>query len=278
MEIKLQSTITCPNCGHKKEETMPTDACQYFYECEKCKQVLKPKQGDCCVYCSYGSVACPPIQQDKKCCWQTENKEAQPLTIRVGIMCLKAKGTGVSLPSATTKKFNSKMPLTIAHYEHYLMNFLSGKCTIKQGQYKIHFGLSSVSTSLSFRSLKRLLKSFPSMLYVTFFSMRKTISVIHHFFQILLWILSLILIWSCICFCRYQKELRRELSEKKYLLLIDSSEIQGWIQNIYTNRKQLIQQIFEVLLWLLYCMLFSGLFLLLFQGNLQSHPEYIHVQ
>ena len=80
MEIKLQSTITCPNCGHKKEETMPTDACQYFYECEKCKQVLKPKQGDCCVYCSYGSVACPPIQQDKKCCWQTKNKEAQPLT------------------------------------------------------------------------------------------------------------------------------------------------------------------------------------------------------
>ena len=71
MEIKLQSVITCPNCGYKKEETMPTDACQYFYECEKCKQVLKPKQGDCCVYCSYGTVPCPPIQQDKKCCWQT---------------------------------------------------------------------------------------------------------------------------------------------------------------------------------------------------------------
>lgn len=59
----------------------------------------------------------------------------------------RVKGTGVSLPSATTKKFNSKMPLTIAHYEHYLMNFLSGKCTIKRGQYKIHFGLSSVSKS-----------------------------------------------------------------------------------------------------------------------------------
>ena len=64
MEVILQSTISCPNCGNKKEETMPTDACQYFYECEKCKQVFKPKQGDCCVYCSYGSVACPPIQQD----------------------------------------------------------------------------------------------------------------------------------------------------------------------------------------------------------------------
>ena len=68
MEIKLQSTITCHNCGHKKEETMPTDACQYFYECENCKTVLKPQQGDCCVYCSYWSEKCPPIQQDEKCC------------------------------------------------------------------------------------------------------------------------------------------------------------------------------------------------------------------
>jgi hypothetical protein len=68
MKPILQSTITCPKCGHSKEETMPADACQYFYECEKCKQVLKPKQGDCCVYCSYGSVACPPVQQGKGCC------------------------------------------------------------------------------------------------------------------------------------------------------------------------------------------------------------------
>ena len=58
MEIKLQSVITCPNCGYKKEETMPTDACQYFYECENCKKRLKPLQGDCCVYCSYGTVPC----------------------------------------------------------------------------------------------------------------------------------------------------------------------------------------------------------------------------
>ena len=40
MEIILQSTITCPNCGHKKEETMPTDACQYFYECENANKFL----------------------------------------------------------------------------------------------------------------------------------------------------------------------------------------------------------------------------------------------
>lgn len=63
MTLILQSTLTCPNCGVGKAETMPTDACQYFYECTGCKTLLKPKPGDCCVFCSYGSVSCPPIQQ-----------------------------------------------------------------------------------------------------------------------------------------------------------------------------------------------------------------------
>ena len=66
--VILQSVITCPNCGAKKEETMPTDACAYFYQCDNCSADLKPKEGDCCVYCSYGSVPCPPIQLDKECC------------------------------------------------------------------------------------------------------------------------------------------------------------------------------------------------------------------
>ncbi|MBL4642396.1 MAG: hypothetical protein JKY44_02270 [Flavobacteriaceae bacterium] len=67
MKIQLKSTITCPKCGHKKENEMPTDACQFFYECENCKVVLKPNQGDCCVYCSFGTVPCPPIQENKSC-------------------------------------------------------------------------------------------------------------------------------------------------------------------------------------------------------------------
>jgi len=66
--VELKSTLTCPNCGYSKDEIMPTDACQFFYECEKCKTVLRPKQGDCCVYCSYGTVKCPPIQAGDKCC------------------------------------------------------------------------------------------------------------------------------------------------------------------------------------------------------------------
>jgi hypothetical protein len=61
--MKLNSTITCWECGYKKEEVMPTDACQFFYECENCHTILKPLEGDCCVYCSYGNVACPSVQE-----------------------------------------------------------------------------------------------------------------------------------------------------------------------------------------------------------------------
>lgn len=66
--IVLQSTITCPVCEHKQEETMPADACLFFYECTNCKSRLKPTEGDCCVFCSYGSVKCPPIQLGTSCC------------------------------------------------------------------------------------------------------------------------------------------------------------------------------------------------------------------
>ena len=60
--MHLRSTITCPVCRHTEEESMPQDSCQFFYECKGCGTLLKPKAGDCCVYCSYGSVACPPVQ------------------------------------------------------------------------------------------------------------------------------------------------------------------------------------------------------------------------
>lgn len=58
----LTSELTCPSCGARHRETMPVDACIYFYECTACGSLLRPKPGDCCVFCSYGSVPCPPVQ------------------------------------------------------------------------------------------------------------------------------------------------------------------------------------------------------------------------
>ena len=60
--VILDSVITCPHCGFAKREEMPVDACQFFYQCEGCGVRLRPKHGDCCVFCSFGSVPCPPKQ------------------------------------------------------------------------------------------------------------------------------------------------------------------------------------------------------------------------
>ena len=59
--MMTKSVITCPYCGVSKAEAMPVDACRFFYECTGCGARLKPKAGDCCVFCSYGSVPFPPI-------------------------------------------------------------------------------------------------------------------------------------------------------------------------------------------------------------------------
>jgi hypothetical protein len=61
----LASTLTCPQCGHRSAETMPTDACLFFHVCAGCGARLMPKAGDCCVFCSYGSMPCPPVQAER---------------------------------------------------------------------------------------------------------------------------------------------------------------------------------------------------------------------
>ena len=60
----LEATITCPECGATALETMPTNACVFFYDCTGCGVTLRPLPGDCCVFCSYSEHVCPP----KQCC------------------------------------------------------------------------------------------------------------------------------------------------------------------------------------------------------------------
>lgn len=57
------STLRCPHCGKRSFDQMPAHASVFFYDCPRCTQVLKPRNGICCVYCSYGDVPCPPRQR-----------------------------------------------------------------------------------------------------------------------------------------------------------------------------------------------------------------------
>ncbi len=60
--VVTRATITCPVCAAAREEEMPVDACQFFYECTSCGSLLRPKEGECCVFCSYADRRCPPKQ------------------------------------------------------------------------------------------------------------------------------------------------------------------------------------------------------------------------
>jgi hypothetical protein len=47
--MQLESTLTCPSCGHRSVETMPTDACVFFYAARAAGRGLSP---------SLATVAC----------------------------------------------------------------------------------------------------------------------------------------------------------------------------------------------------------------------------
>ena len=67
--METLSDLTCPACGFAERLEMPTNACVVLHECAGCHTTLKPRADLCCVFCSYGSVPCPPVQiGDMDCC------------------------------------------------------------------------------------------------------------------------------------------------------------------------------------------------------------------
>lgn len=69
--VLQESDVTCPECGNTTSVSMPEDACVYFWECPECGSIVKPRNDDCCVCCSYGTVPCPPVQKQRTCCQNT---------------------------------------------------------------------------------------------------------------------------------------------------------------------------------------------------------------
>ncbi|GIW06077.1 MAG: hypothetical protein KatS3mg060_0882 [Dehalococcoidia bacterium] len=65
MRIRRRAILRCPLCGAEHRETMPADYCQIVYRCAACGATLRPRPGDCCVYCSYADSLCPPKQRER---------------------------------------------------------------------------------------------------------------------------------------------------------------------------------------------------------------------
>jgi hypothetical protein len=61
--IQIVSTVKCIVCGHKETQRMPCYAAKTYYQCPSCNHILRPLENKCCIYCSYGSTLCPPMQR-----------------------------------------------------------------------------------------------------------------------------------------------------------------------------------------------------------------------
>lgn len=64
----LDSILTCPECGHKTKEEMLENSCQYSYRCSSCNKLIVAKEGECCIFCSYGDYPCPKAQITASSC------------------------------------------------------------------------------------------------------------------------------------------------------------------------------------------------------------------
>ena len=63
--VEHNSLVTCPSCGDQRVQPMPEFSCLLSYTCPVCSTVLRPADGDCCIFCTYGSVPCPAIQEQQ---------------------------------------------------------------------------------------------------------------------------------------------------------------------------------------------------------------------
>ncbi|MFW9905608.1 MAG: GDCCVxC domain-containing (seleno)protein [Candidatus Thorarchaeota archaeon] len=60
--MKTNSILTCPHCNFSESLMMTANQCVIFHRCTNCNTVIRPQQGDCCIFCSYGDTPCPAKQ------------------------------------------------------------------------------------------------------------------------------------------------------------------------------------------------------------------------
>ena len=61
----MNSKFKCPYCDQEQIADMGFDSCLYFWKCKDCEKIIKPLEGDCCVFCSYGETKCLPKNQEE---------------------------------------------------------------------------------------------------------------------------------------------------------------------------------------------------------------------
>lgn len=61
-KLKKQSLVKCPHCNFEEFLDMSFDNCIISHKCNSCGKIMTPREGECCIFCSYGSEKCPTKQ------------------------------------------------------------------------------------------------------------------------------------------------------------------------------------------------------------------------
>jgi len=61
-DIKFESEIICPLCNNKHKERIDIEFNIVIYICKFCGHTLSLGNGECCIFCVYGSNPCISTQ------------------------------------------------------------------------------------------------------------------------------------------------------------------------------------------------------------------------
>ena len=61
------ATIVCPHCQHPSEETMRVRVVERTIRCSECSETIEAPADKHCVWCAYGDIPCPVVQNAGSC-------------------------------------------------------------------------------------------------------------------------------------------------------------------------------------------------------------------
>jgi YHS domain-containing protein len=67
--LERTAHVICPHCARTFEAEMPISICLLRITCPMCGREIEPREGDCCVFCSWADNGCPMSQAIERSGW-----------------------------------------------------------------------------------------------------------------------------------------------------------------------------------------------------------------
>lgn len=71
------AVLTCPHCGASYDVEMPVGIRMLELPCKECGNIIRPRNGDCCAFCSWADTGCPTSQAIERGGWSPSSPVAR---------------------------------------------------------------------------------------------------------------------------------------------------------------------------------------------------------